>query len=51
MERELAAMRDSWRAGGLDGSPLAEEWRERLDRRTRIQELADLMQSLEVAAE
>jgi glycosyltransferase involved in cell wall biosynthesis len=46
IERELAAMRDRWRAGGLDGSPLSEEWRERLDRRTRVQELADLMHSL-----
>jgi glycosyltransferase involved in cell wall biosynthesis len=47
MERELVALRDSWRAGELDGSPLSDEWRERLDRRTRVQELADLMQSLE----
>jgi glycosyltransferase involved in cell wall biosynthesis len=46
MERELLAMRDSWRAGGLDGSPLSDEWRDRLDRRTRVQELADLMHSL-----
>jgi len=49
IQRELVAMRDSWRAGGLDGSPLSEEWRERLDRRTRVQELADLMHALERA--
>jgi glycosyltransferase involved in cell wall biosynthesis len=46
MERELAAMRDLWRAGGLDGSPLSDDWRDRLDRRTRVQELAELMHSL-----
>jgi len=47
IERELVAMRDRWRAGELDGSPLSDEWRKRLDRRTRVQELADLMHSLE----
>jgi len=47
IERELAAMRDRWRAGELEGSPLSEAWRDRLDRRTRIQELADLMHRLE----
>ncbi len=46
IERELVDMRDRWRAGELDGSPLDEEWRERLDRRTRVQELADLMHTL-----
>jgi glycosyltransferase involved in cell wall biosynthesis len=51
MERELAAMRDRWRAGKLDGSPLSDEWREQLDRRTRVQELADLMHSLVEHAE
>jgi hypothetical protein len=44
-------MRDRWRAGGLDGSPLDDDWRERLDRRTRVQELADLMHTLEVSQE
>jgi glycosyltransferase involved in cell wall biosynthesis len=46
MERELVAMRDRWRAGALDGSPLSDEWRDQLDRRTRVQELADLMHTL-----
>jgi glycosyltransferase involved in cell wall biosynthesis len=46
MERELVAMRDRWRAGELDGSPLSDEWRDDLDRRTRVQELAELMHSL-----
>jgi glycosyltransferase involved in cell wall biosynthesis len=51
IERELVAMRDRWRAGGLNGSPLDDDWRERLDRRTRVQELADLMHTLEVSQE
>jgi glycosyltransferase involved in cell wall biosynthesis len=51
IERELVAMRDRWRAGELDGSPLDDDWRERLDRRTRVQELADLMHTLEVSQE
>jgi glycosyltransferase involved in cell wall biosynthesis len=46
MERELVALSDRWRAGKLDGSPLSEEWRDQLDRRTRVQELADLMHTL-----
>ena len=46
MERELAAMRDVWRSGGLDGSALSDDWRDRLDRRTRVQELAELIHSL-----
>ena len=47
MERELVALRDRWQAGKLDGSPLEDEWRVRLDRRTRVQELADLLHTLE----
>jgi glycosyltransferase involved in cell wall biosynthesis len=49
IERELVAMRDRWRDGALDGSPLTDEWRDRLDRRTRVQELADLMHTMEHA--
>jgi hypothetical protein len=47
MERELTAMRDAWRAGKLAASPLSDEWKTKLDRRTRVQELADLVHSLE----
>jgi glycosyltransferase involved in cell wall biosynthesis len=36
-----------WRAGALDGSPLDPELRERLSRRTRTRELAELLESLE----
>jgi glycosyltransferase involved in cell wall biosynthesis len=44
--RELAALRDRWQAGALDGTPLGERWRRRLSRRARIEELAQLLQSL-----
>jgi glycosyltransferase involved in cell wall biosynthesis len=44
--RELTAMRDRWRAGELDGTGLSDEWRHRLSRRARVQELADLLERL-----
>jgi glycosyltransferase involved in cell wall biosynthesis len=44
--RELAALRDAWRAGALDGPPLSDEWRHKLSRRTRVEELARLLESL-----
>jgi len=43
------ALRDlhaRWRAGGLDGTPLSEEWRERLSRESRTEELAELVREL-----
>ncbi len=49
MERELTALRDRWRSGQLDGSPLSDEWRTQLSRRTRNQEYADLLASLDVS--
>jgi glycosyltransferase involved in cell wall biosynthesis len=47
IERELTVMRDRWRAGQLDGSPLSDDWRTALDRRTRVQEYADLLATLD----
>ncbi len=44
--RELTALRDRWAAGALDATPLADEWRHRLARRARVEELADLLQGL-----
>ena len=41
--RELEAMRDRWRAGKLDPVTLSPDWRERVSRRARVQELADLL--------
>jgi glycosyltransferase involved in cell wall biosynthesis len=43
------ALRDlhaRWKAGSLNGTPLSEEWRRRLSRGGRVEELADLLRSL-----
>jgi glycosyltransferase involved in cell wall biosynthesis len=42
--RELGAMRDRWQAGGLGDAPLSEEWKSRLSRRARVEELADFLE-------
>jgi hypothetical protein len=34
------------RAGGLDESPLSPEWRDKLSRASRVEELAELLESL-----
>jgi len=51
---DVAALRDAlvdlhgrWRDGRLDGTPLSPEWRDRLSRGRRVEELADLLRSLE----
>ena len=36
-----------WRAGKLDGTPLSQEWRDRLSRGSRVEELAELLRGLE----
>ncbi len=45
--RELTAMRDRFDDGKLEPVDLDDEWRTKLDRRTRVQELADLLHTLE----
>jgi glycosyltransferase involved in cell wall biosynthesis len=42
----LQGLHARWRAGELDGTPLAPEMRTRLARETRVEELAELMRSL-----
>ncbi|MBV8080345.1 MAG: glycosyltransferase [Actinobacteria bacterium] len=42
--RALTDLRDRWRAGALDGTPLSDEWRRRLSRRSRVEELAQLLE-------
>jgi len=42
----LVAMHARWRTGELDADPLSEEWRTKLSRSTRVEELADLLRSL-----
>jgi hypothetical protein len=39
-------MRDRWRAGKLEQVSLSDEWRTKLSRRTRVQELADLLHQI-----
>jgi glycosyltransferase involved in cell wall biosynthesis len=43
----LTELQRRWAAGELDAPPLSDEWRDRLSRRTRVQDLADLLWSLE----
>jgi glycosyltransferase involved in cell wall biosynthesis len=45
--RELAGMLDRFSEGELEAVELGDEWRTKLDRRTRVQELADLLHMLE----
>jgi glycosyltransferase involved in cell wall biosynthesis len=42
----LLALHADWRAGGLNGAPLSPEWRDRLSRASRAEELAELLESL-----
>jgi len=51
---DVAALRDAlvelhtrWREGRLDGAPLSPEWRDKLSRARRVEELADVLRSLE----
>ena len=45
--RELTALRDRWRAGELGSPGLSDEWRRKVSRSARVQELADLLERLE----
>ena len=42
----LVELHDRWRAGGLNGTPLPSELRERLSREARSEELADLLRNI-----
>ncbi len=42
----LAGLHDRWQAGSLNGAPLPEDVRDRLDRRSRVREYADLLLNL-----
>jgi len=49
VEGMTAALRElhaRWQAGSLDGTPLSEEWRDRVSRRARVEELARLLETL-----
>ena len=42
----LRGLVERYEAGALDGTPLSEEWRDKLSRRARVEELAELLGSL-----
>jgi len=42
----LVELHGKWRDGALDGPPLSPEWREKLSRGRRVEQLADLLRSL-----
>jgi glycosyltransferase involved in cell wall biosynthesis len=46
LREALLDLHGRWRAGNLDGTPLPAEWRARLSRGARAEELADLLRNL-----
>jgi glycosyltransferase involved in cell wall biosynthesis len=46
LKQAILDLHARWRAGSLDGTPLAPEWRDRLARGRRVEELAELLRSL-----
>jgi glycosyltransferase involved in cell wall biosynthesis len=45
----VAALRDlhaRWQAGSLEGPPLSDEWRDRVSRRSRVEDFAELLEQL-----
>ena len=46
MREALVGLEASFRAGTLDGTPLSDEWRTRLSRETRVEELAEVLRGL-----
>jgi glycosyltransferase involved in cell wall biosynthesis len=42
----LVALHAQWRDGKLDGTPLSPQWRDKLSRAARVEELAELLESL-----
>ncbi|HZO92961.1 MAG TPA: hypothetical protein VFB22_04275, partial [Candidatus Baltobacteraceae bacterium] len=46
MSQALRDLHGRWRAGALEGDPLSEEWRRKVSRRTRVEELANLLERL-----
>jgi glycosyltransferase involved in cell wall biosynthesis len=46
MTAALRDLHEKWRAGTLDGPPLSDEWRSKVSRRTRSEELARLLEQV-----
>jgi glycosyltransferase involved in cell wall biosynthesis len=46
MAAALLQLHERWRSGTLDGSPLSEEWRRKVSRRTRSRELVQVLEQV-----
>jgi glycosyltransferase involved in cell wall biosynthesis len=46
LREALLDLHRRWKAGSLDGTPLSSEWRTRLSRGERVEELADVLRSV-----
>ena len=46
LREALLDLHRRWKAGSLDGTPLSEEWRRKLSRSGRVEELADVLRSV-----
>jgi glycosyltransferase involved in cell wall biosynthesis len=46
LRQALLDLHRRWAAGSLDGTPLSDEWRRRLSRSGRVEELADVLRSV-----
>jgi len=46
LREALLDLHRRWKAGSLDGTPLSAEWRERLSRGARVEELAEVLRSV-----
>jgi glycosyltransferase involved in cell wall biosynthesis len=46
MTAALRELHERWRAGTLDGAPLSDEWRRKLSRRTRVEELVRVLEDV-----
>jgi glycosyltransferase involved in cell wall biosynthesis len=46
LREALVDLHRRWKAGSLNGTPLSAEWRERLSRGRRVEELADVLRSI-----
>ena len=46
MTQALVGLHGRWRAGTLDAPPLSEEWRQKVSRRARVEELASLLEKI-----
>jgi glycosyltransferase involved in cell wall biosynthesis len=46
LRKALLDLHRRWQAGSLDGTPLSAEWRSRLSRSERVEELADVLRSV-----